>query len=57
MFCCVLLVYYHVLHNILCFDMLHHLYADGTQLNIEIKKQDCFANKLFDIEHCMPEIK
>ena len=39
------------------FGLLHHSYADDTQLYITIKKQDCFADKLSDIEQCVSEIK
>ena len=35
------------------FGLLHHSYADDTQLYITIKKQD----KLSDIEQCVSEIK
>ena len=28
-----------------------------TQINIAINKQDCFAGKLYNVEHCVLEIK
>ena len=39
------------------FGLLHHSYADDTQIYITIKKQDCFAGKLSDMERCVSEIK
>ena len=37
--------------------MLLHSYADDTQIYITIKKQDCFADKVSDVEDCVSEIK
>ena len=39
------------------FGLLHHSYADDTQLYITIKKKDYFTDKLSDIESCVSEIK
>lgn len=39
------------------FGLLHHSYADDTQLYITIKKKDSFTDKLSDIESCVSEIK
>ena len=47
----------HVSDIIHRFGLLHHSHADDTQLYITIKKQDCFADKLSDIEQCVSEIK
>ena len=33
--------------------LLHHSYADDTQIYIAIKKQYCFADKLSDVEDCV----
>ena len=33
------------------FGLLHHSYAEDTQLYITIKKQDCFADIQFKSEH------
>ena len=38
------------------FGLLHHSYADATQIYIKIKKQNCFADKLSDIEDCVSKI-
>ena len=32
------------------FSLLYHSYADDIQIYIAIKKQDCFARKLSDVE-------
>ena len=38
--------------------ILHsHSYADATYINIVIKKQCCFADKLYDVENCVSGIK
>ena len=39
------------------FGLLHHSCADDTQIYITIKKQDCFGDKLSDVEECVSEIK
>ena len=36
----------YVIHR---FGLLHHPYADDTQLYVTIKKQECFADKLFNM--------
>ena len=38
-----------------CFGLLHHSYANDRQLYIMIKKQDCFADKLYDIDQSMSD--
>ena len=39
------------------FGWLHHSYDDDTHIYIVIKKQDCSADKLSDVEDCVSEIK
>ena len=39
------------------FSWPHHSYADDTQIYITVKKQDCFADKLSDVEDCVSKIK
>ena len=42
----------YVIHR---FGLLHHSYADDTQLYISIKKQDYVPDKLSDIEQCVSD--
>ena len=39
------------------FGLLHHSYADDTQLYITIEKKDYFTDNLSDIKNCVLEIK
>ena len=47
----------HVSDIIQRFGLLHHSYADDTQIYITIKNQDCLASKLSDMERCVSDIK